>query len=96
MDRVLSEGGLSNKRACFLAEMDVEAPRDNRKTIPGIYLCSSHHFTLETAIVFGRGLYRPYVIKERLHLELKLKVKINAHGKNSWNPTRTVRLIIFS
>ena len=37
------------------------------------------------------------VVKEFfVHLKLKLKVKINAHGKKSWNLTRTMRLITFS
>jgi len=27
------------------------------------------------------------------NLKLKLEVRINAHGKKSWNPTRTVRLV---
>ena len=31
-----------------------------------------------------------------VHLKLELKVKINAHGKKKRNPTRTMRLIIFS
>ena len=30
------------------------------------------------------------------NLKLKLKVKINAHGEKNWNPTKTMRLIIFS
>ena len=37
------------------------------------------------------------VVKEFfVHLKLKLKVKVNAHGEKNWNPTRTMRLIIFS
>ena len=38
--------------------------------------------------MFGRGLYRPYVIKERLHLKLNLKVKINAHSKKKLEPNQ--------
>ena len=43
---------------------------------------SSYRFALETVIVFGRGLYRPYVlvIEERLHLKVELEVKINSYG----------------
>ena len=34
---------------------------------------SSHHFALETVIVFGRGLYRPYEYKGTVALEVEVE-----------------------
>ena len=40
---------------------------------------------------------RPFFAKQMPNLKLNLKLKINAHGKKkSWNPIRTMRLIILS
>ena len=43
----------------------------------------------------GVGYTGHTYIKERLHLKLKLEVEVDAHVKKSWNPTRTMRLVIF-
>ena len=52
---------------------------------------------LKPSSCLGVGYTGHTYIKELLHLKLKLKVKIDAHGKKiSCNQTRTMRLITFS
>ena len=48
---------LLNEYAYFFADINVRVPCDNRKIIPvELIFCSSHHFSLETIMVLGRGL----------------------------------------
>ena len=62
-------------------EMDVEARRDNRKIIPEKkILALPIIMRSKPSSCLGVGYTNHTYIKEQLHLKLKLKVKIDAHG----------------
>ena len=76
------------ENACFSAEMDVGAPWDNRKVIPEKILALPIIWRSKPSSCLGVGYTDHTYIKERLHLKLKLKVKIDAHGKKKLEPNQ--------